>query len=131
MTNRKDEEIIDLTELIEEEPFPSPKGKGENLFLSIPTSPGQELKNERISSPVEEDLPVKKPLVDYSHPPSPGYEAEILALQERWNARIEAWFAKEGTEILERAVRENFPKIAEKVLRSEIEKMKTEIEEPE
>ncbi len=131
MANRKSEEIIELTEVIEEEPFPADKGGGEPPFLSIPASPLKDPKGQGIHPSGKEDLVLKRPLDDSPRAPSPGYEAEILALQERWNARIEAWFAKEGNAILERIAREQFPKIAEKILRSEIEKMKTEIEDQE
>ncbi len=129
MTDSKNEEIIDLTEVVEEGPSFAGKEK-DDPFTTPLASPKMDFREEE-KKPPGEPLPEKKPVADSGRPSSPGYEAEIMALQERWNARVEAWFAKEGIQILERVARETFPKIAEKVLRTEIDKMKTEIEEPE
>lgn len=127
----KTEEIIELTEVIEEEPLPTEKEGRSSPFLSIPASPLKDPRGQGIHPTGKEDLVLKKPLDDSPSVPSSGYEAEIKTLQERWNARMEAWLAKEGNAILERIAREQFPKIAEKILRSEIEKIKIEIEEQE
>jgi hypothetical protein len=45
--------------------------------------------------------------------------------------RAEEWLASEGVKVLERVAREMFPRIAEAVLRKEIDKLKTEIKEKE
>jgi len=91
MTDRKDdEEIIELTEVIEEKP--------------------------RKITP---------------QPSVPGYESELKAMREALQARAEEWMSKEGGRILERVAREIFPKIAEEVLRKEIERIKAQVEEKE
>ena len=87
----KNEEIIELTEVVEEKPAPGGKGR------------------ER----------------------APDYASELLATRNTLQARAEEWMASEGVRILERVAREMFPKIAEEVLRKEIEKLKAEIKEKE
>jgi hypothetical protein len=124
------EEIIELTEVIEEGPLFSKKGKEEPSFASSPAPPVIGFRQEEIKPPAE-DFPPKGTSGDSPGPSAVDYEAEIRVLQEKWNARVEAWFSKEGTQILERIARESFPRIAEKALRAEIEKLKTEIEEQE
>jgi hypothetical protein len=59
-------------------------------------------------------------------------EAENLKAQTAGLARLaEQWFSEEGKETLERFARAIFPEIAEKVLREEIRKLKEEIRPPE
>ena len=87
----KDEQIIELTEVVEEKPAPT--GKEE----------------------------------ERSH----EYAAELLAMKSALKARAEEWMASEGAKILERVAREMFPRIAEAVLRREIDKLKAEIKEKE
>jgi len=60
-----------------------------------------------------------------------GYEPELKAMREALQARAEEWMSSEGALILERVAREIFPKIAEDVLRKEIEKIKAKVEEQE
>jgi hypothetical protein len=87
----KDEEIIELTEVVEERPAPGGKeGQG-----------------------------------------APEYASKLLATKNALKARAEEWMASEGVRILERVAREMFPKIAEDVLRKEIEKLKAEVKEKE
>jgi len=62
-------------------------------------------------------------------PSRPNVEAEMQAIREAMLARVEKWVAQEGVEVLERVGREIFPKIAEDMIRKEIEKLKTEAEE--
>ena len=62
-------------------------------------------------------------------PSRPNVEAEMQAIREAMLARVEKWVAQEGVRVLERVGREIFPKIAEDMIRKEIEKLKTEAEE--
>jgi len=64
-------------------------------------------------------------------PSIPGSESELKALKEALQARAEEWISSEGVRILERVAREIFPKIAEEVLRKEIEKIKAKVGEKE
>jgi hypothetical protein len=122
------EEIIELTDVIEE-PEPQKKSLGESLGLTMEPLPNEPVFEREEHVP--EVIPRKPEPAEGLRPSLPGDAAEIQALQERWNERVEAWFAKEGIPVLERIARETFPKIAEKVLREEIEKMKAEVEEQE
>ena len=64
-------------------------------------------------------------------PSPPNIEAEMQAIREAMLARVEKWVAQDGVRVLERVGREIFPKIAEEMIRKEIEKLKTEAEEKE
>ena len=64
-------------------------------------------------------------------PSLPNLEAEMKALREAMLARVEKWVAQEGVRVLERVSREIFPRIAEDMIRKEIEKLKAEAEEKE
>ncbi len=122
------EEIIELTDVVEESE-PQMKSLGESLGLTM-----EPLTKEPAvaAKPALETIPKTPEPAEKIRPPAPPSPAsEIQALQERWNERAEAWFAKEGIQVLERIARETFPKIAEKVLRAEIERMKAEVEERE
>jgi hypothetical protein len=55
----------------------------------------------------------------------------MKALREAMLARVEKWVAQEGVRVLERVSREIFPRIAEDMIRKEIEKLKAEAEEKE
>jgi len=46
-------------------------------------------------------------------------------------SRVEKWTAQEGVRVMERVAREIFPKVAEEMIRKEIEKLKAEAEEKE
>ena len=87
----KDEEIIELTEVVEENPAPAGKQ--------------------------EEGPPERAP--------------EFLGLKSALAAKAEEWMAAEGRRVLERLAREMFPRIAEEVLRKEIDKLKAEMKEKE
>jgi len=87
----KNEEIIELTEVVEEKPAPGGK-EGER-----------------------------------SH----EYAPELLAMKSALKVSAEEWMASEGVKVLERVAREMFPRIAEAVLRKEIDKLKAEIKEKE
>jgi len=87
----KKEEIIELTEVVEESPTPAGK-EGEG---------------------------------------SDEYASELLAMKSALKVRAEEWMASEGVKVLERVAREMFPRIAEAVLRKEIDTLKAEIKEKE
>ena len=87
----KNEEIIELTEVVEEKATPGGK-EGER--------------------PHE-------------------YAPELLALKRVLTVKAEEWMASEGVRVLERVAREMFPRIAEGLLRREIDKLKAEIKEKE
>jgi hypothetical protein len=61
--------------------------------------------------------------------PVPDMEAEMRAIREAMLSRVEKWVGQEGGPILERVAREVFPKVAEEIIRKEIEKLKKEAEE--
>ena len=88
---QKKEEIIELTEVVEENPASAGK-EGEG-----------------------------------SH----EYASELLAMKSALKVRAEEWMASEGVKVLERVAREMFPRIAEAVLRKEIDTLKAEIKEKE
>jgi hypothetical protein len=58
-------------------------------------------------------------------------EEELRIIREAMLSRVERWVSQEGVQVLERAARDIFPKIAEEVLRKEIERLKAEAEEKE
>jgi hypothetical protein len=103
------DEIIELTDVVEEEPKEKTAGHG-------PDQRG------------DKNL---EPLKEASRPLSPKYESEVRAMKETLRLGAEEWMAAEGVRILERVAREMFPKIAREVLRQEIEKLRTEIKEKE
>ena len=72
-----------------------------------------------------------RPAPEPPRPPLPNVDAEMRALREAMLNRVEKWVAQEGTEVLERVAREIFPRVAEEVIRQEIEKLKKEAEESE
>jgi hypothetical protein len=59
----------------------------------------------------------------------PNIEAEMRAIREAMLSRVEKWVAQDGGQILERVAREVFPRVAEEIIRKEIEKLKKEAEE--
>ena len=87
----KEEEIIELTEVVEESSTPA----------------GKEEEGSR------------------------EYASEPPAMKNALKASAEEWMAAEGVKVLERVAREMFPRIAEAVLRKEIDKLKAEIKEKE
>ncbi|HSR10555.1 MAG TPA: hypothetical protein VLS90_03855 [Thermodesulfobacteriota bacterium] len=187
MKDRKDETVIELTEVVEEGPAesgwmdtaPSPPElkspepprplKRENLralddlkaipesplkkFLVAeeeaaaavpPPSPVPELSSsaaqatsqpprippEQPRSHAESPRPVPAPAANavpehVARPVVPDVEAEMRSMREAMLARVEAWVAQEGPRIMERVARDIFPQIAEKVIREEIEKLKS------
>jgi len=116
MAEEKKEEIIELTEVIEE-----PSAAEPPTLRDIPL-------NEESRQPMEQE-----PALDELSPPEPpkplyDYEAEVRTLREALNARTERWLATEGTQVLSQGIREIVPRIAERELREEVEKLKAEVE---
>jgi len=139
MTSEKkeEEEIIELTEVIEEDfgPMVQDPGKG-----AIPLTLDEKTASRDIGLSGREDL---KPGGEESRKsrdiqaisevvPPPflsNFESEVRAMKEALKAQVEEWMASDGPRVLERVAREMFPEIAEAVLRREIEKLKAEFEE--
>ena len=63
--------------------------------------------------------------------PSSDIDAEMRSLREAMLNRVEKWAAQEGMQVVERVAREIFPRVAEGIIRQEIEKLKKEAEESE
>ena len=56
---------------------------------------------------------------------------DATAMRSALTVKAEEWMASEGVRVLERVAREMFPRIAEGVLRREIDKLKAEMKEKE
>ena len=118
MANGEKEEIIDLTEVLEES---SIAGKRENSEVSVPeekTAPETEQNAPMGVSGAAE--PLKASFEDY--------ESEVRALREALNARAERWLATEGVQVLNQRVGEMIPRIAADAFGKEIEKLQAEVE---
>jgi hypothetical protein len=141
------EEIIELTEVVEEgagvkkrpvaPPPPPPKKEtlqNEDVFQSIPDSP---LKKFILAEQQEDPTPqLKREFPKSPSPPPEPFkpaslpaEEDIRRLEQSLAEQVEKWMSRQGTPMLERMVREMFPRIAQEVLRKEIEKLKAEAEE--
>ena len=123
--------------LAEEEPIPpaGPPTGGKPLGFS---QPGPQPSARPVPQPPR---PASEPPRTQAEPPLtspepprpslPNLEAEMNALREAMLARVEKWVAQEGVRVLERVSREIFPRVAEDMIRKEIEKLKAEAEEKE
>jgi len=120
----KDEEIIELTEVVEEKVGAGGR-QGEDIFF--PSNSDQ--KTMEASIELGRDRNLEPPL--RSGPSSQEYASEVQAVKNVLKARAEEWMASEGVRVMERVAREMFPEIAEEVLRKEIEKLKSEMKEKE
>ena len=126
MTNvDKNEEVIELTDVVEEGPSPGGKDRSKVFF-----PPASEAKTTRLGPDQRSDKS-SEPTRKESRPLSLNYESEIRAMKEKLKVGAEEWMAAEGVRVLERVAREMFPKIATEVLRQEIEKLKAGVEEKE
>jgi hypothetical protein len=153
---KKTEEIIELTEVVEETSAAGGKGGGSPFFSpdfpkSPSSDPGEGIRQERKKGEIWEAEAVQALKQDLlsnlkssgrqseTAPSSPltesfrsileAYETEIHNLKEKLNKKAEEWFASEGIQLLEGVAREMFPKIAEEVIEREIAKLKEESEE--
>ena len=209
MTDKKDEPIIELTEVVEDAPEPSGGSWMENSPLPAPTpAPQKRIPEPPPVLPREDfprmdealkripDSPLKKFILSEEEPtgnlppqakgpelpplppqpprispepakpaPAPRFtfpealrptpeprqitpepvrsvaespkpqvinvEEELRIIREAMLSRVERWVSQEGVQVLERVARDIFPKIAEEVLRKEIERLKAEAEEKE
>jgi hypothetical protein len=120
----KDEEIIELTEVVEEKVAAGGK-QGEDIFFPS----NSDRKTMEASIELGRDRNLEPPLS--SGPLSQEYVSEVQAVKNVLKARAEEWMASEGVRVMERVAREMFPEIAKEVLRKEIEKLKSEIKEKE
>ncbi len=122
--------------LAEEEPTPPagpPKG-GKPLGFSQPgPQPSHPVPEPPRRAPEPPRTQAEPPPTapEPPRPSLPNLEAEMKALREAMLARVEKWVAQEGVRVLERVSREIFPRIAEDMIRKEIEKLKAEAEEKE
>jgi hypothetical protein len=126
MTNaKKNEEIIELTDVVEEEW--GPDGRDRPRAFSPPAS------EEKISGSGPDQRSDKnlKPPMEESRPSSQPYESQDKDRKETLRAGADEWMASEGVRVLERIAREMFPKIAREVLGQEIEKLKAQVKEQE
>ncbi|MDI6753420.1 MAG: hypothetical protein QME78_03390 [Thermodesulfobacteriota bacterium] len=150
MSNGEKEEIIELTEVVDESPRPEEK-KGEKASFGPADEPGegQSHQREAMQSPPEGISPVMA-IPDWEKSPAPvieqsvakdepreveqakpsfyDYESEIRSLREALNARAERWLATEGIQVLHQISREMIPRIAQELFGREIEKLKEEVE---
>jgi hypothetical protein len=127
--------------LAEDEPSfaPIPPPAGKPLGFSSPTPPPPQISPEparpspethrptpegKAAAPESPKLPPEPP-----RPAFPNMEAEMRAMREAMLSRVEKWVAQEGVQVLERVAKEIFPKVAEEIIRKEIEKVKAEAEE--
>jgi hypothetical protein len=144
-----DEDIIDLTEVVDEELNPAWK-IGREAAPAVEPAVG--IKKEKMGEP---EMPRKKLDLSYGKEDptqkiepeplrrfSPGamtpkpatpqsYEPEVLELKDVLRNRAEEWISRQGVQIMEQIAREMFPKIAQDVLRREIEKIKAEAKDEE
>jgi hypothetical protein len=115
----KDEEIIELTEVVEEKDIPTEAVEGESPFRPEPEKRDQGL----IEGESEEERPEgdrQASLQDYGEEVSPSSEGI--------NRKAEEWAASEGVQILERVARKILPGIAAEVLGTEVDKFRGEVE---
>ena len=124
MTNaKKNEEIIDLTDVVNEEWGPA--GRDRPMPFSPPAS------EEKISGagPDPRSNRNLEPRREESRSLSRDPESENRDMKKALRAGAEEWMASEGVRVLERIAREMFPKIAREVLGQEIEKLKAQVKE--
>ena len=115
----KDEEIIELTEVVGEKDIPAEAVEGESPFLPQPEKRDLGL----IEGESEEEHPEgdrQSPLQDYGEEVSPSSEGI--------NRQAEEWAASEGVQILERVAGKILPGIASKILEKEVVRLRGEVE---
>ena len=145
-----EEEIIDLTEMVEE---PSISGEKENRGVAAkaedqagggerpsegawPSRPEVESPLPIAVTPESKPAPETEPKAPTDGPralesPKPvcaDSESAAQALREALSAKAEKWLTVEGQQILEQGAREMMPRIAAEVLGKEMEKMRAEVE---
>lgn len=150
MTKGEKEEIIDLTEVVEES---SISGEKENQGVSAkaedqarggkglpeeawPSRPEVEsplriavTPEEKPAPETEQNAPMDVPrTVESPKPVFADSESAVQALREALSAKAEKWLTVEGQQILDQGAREMIPRIAAEALGKEIEKMRAEVE---
>lgn len=100
-------------------------------FLMAEEGPSSPAASPTAGKSPEFSPPTPQPRSATTEPQRMDMEAEMRALREAMLARIEKWVNQEGVQVVERVAREVFPKIAEDLIRKEIEKMKAEAEQKE
>jgi hypothetical protein len=119
MAKDEKEEIIELTEVVEEPPTSVEKG---DLKVSLSEEQKSPEKEKNLSPGVP---PAPEPLKA-----SPDeHESEVRALGETLNAKAERGLASEGIQVLNQGMREMIPRAAADVFGKELEKWKIEVEE--
>jgi hypothetical protein len=111
-------------------PAPEPP-RPASLPPRVPPEPPRQVHETARMAP-EPPRPAPEPPRFGSEPPKipvPNMEAEMRAIREAMLSRVEKWVAQDGGQILERVAREVFPRVAEEIIRKEIEKLKKEAEE--
>ena len=125
---KKNEEIIELTEVLEEGPaFAAKNNPGERLSLT------PERKKDSLEGLKSQEQKAREatPRVaaEAVYPEIEALKKEVEKIQaqgEELSRRTQSWLESEGKQILEKIARELFPPMAEKILRQEIEKLKEE-----
>lgn len=105
--------------------FPDPPRPAPTSRFTFPEVPKPSL--EPPPAPPEPPRPGPEPVKQ----PVLNVEAELRAIREAMLSRVERWLSQEGVQVCERVAREIFPRVAEEIIRREIEKIKTEAEERE
>ncbi len=124
MSKGEKEEIIDLTEVVEEPSGSEKREYRERAAAAQDSSRGAE---RPFGEPWPSQTEVQSLLKEMEE-----IRAEVNKMgvqKEALQRKIEEWMAVEGSRVCERVAREMFPAIAAEVLRQEIEKLKAEAEE--
>jgi hypothetical protein len=119
MANSGKEEIIELTEVVEESSISLEKKDLQVSLSEEPKSPGNE---QNLSPGVPPPPESVKTLLD-------EHESEVRAFREALNAKAERWLASEGIQVLNQGIGEMIPRAAADVFGKEIEKLQVEVEE--
>jgi hypothetical protein len=104
------EDIIELTEVVEEKPSLSERGEPKN-----PLPKNREKKNDDRGSYPQSD------------PVSRSYDASFRAMKEAMTSQVESWTAGEGEQIIQRVAEGLIPRIAQERLSPELERLKAEM----
>ena len=153
----KDEEIIELTEVVEETDAPAEATEGELSALPDPEKLtlgpiGEETKKERpegdiqaipedlrrevtLPAPAEEPVKIEQEVGEVFpltfEPPQAliqNYEEEVRPLIEGINRKAEEWVTSEGVQILERIARGILPGMVTEILEKEVARLRGEVE---
>jgi hypothetical protein len=104
------EDIIELTEVVEEKPSLSARGEPKNPFPK-----NREKKNDDQGGYPQND------------PVSRSYDASFRAMKEAMTSQVESWTSDEGEQIIQRLAEGLIPRITQERLSPEIERLKAEM----